>query len=55
MNDYSNFSAFPTPGAKERLWIDRNLHHCIFSVTALVITVIREMHNNKTQKALGQK
>lgn len=37
---------FLTPGAKECLWIGRNLHHCVFSVTALVITDIREMHNN---------
>lgn len=47
MNDYSNFSTFSTPGAKECLWIDRNLHHGFSSLTALVITDIREMHNNK--------
>ena len=48
MDDYSNFRAFPTPGAKECLWIGRNLHHCVFSVTALlIITDIRETHNNK--------
>lgn len=52
MNDYSNFSALPTPGAKESFWIGRNLHHCVFSVTALVITDISEMHNNKITESL---
>lgn len=52
MNDYSNFSAFPIPGAKECLWMGRNLHHCVFSVTALVITDIREKHNNKITESL---
>lgn len=51
MNDYSNFSAFPTPEAKECLWISRNLHHHVFSVAAFVITDIREMHNNKTAES----
>lgn len=51
MNDYSNLIALPTPEAKECLWIGRNLHHCVFSVTTLVITGIREVHNNKNTES----
>lgn len=47
MGEYSYFSTSLLPGAKECLWISRNLHHRIFSVTALAITDKGEMHHNK--------